>query len=285
MARIRSIKPEFWSDEKVAQLSEGAMAFFIGLWNFCDDEGKCQDNPRQLALRMPVFRQEDISRWLKKLVAVGLLQRGSCVAHASLASGSCVAWLRVTNWSHQRIDRPQLAKIKMDEIQWVTDSHSSNAREPIKNVRRKDRIGEDQDRIGEDPLNGGVQAPTLVTNGFQKKSQNKSVNRTVWEAFNIAYLDRYKVEPVRNAKVNSAIAQFVARIGEADAPHIATFFVLHNDSFYVRNMHAFSLALRDAESLRTQWLKGQAITGADVRRFERNQDHASLMDQIRREGI
>ena len=41
MARIRSIKPEFWRDEKIATLKNKlAGFFFIGLWNVADDEGK-----------------------------------------------------------------------------------------------------------------------------------------------------------------------------------------------------------------------------------------------------
>lgn len=39
MARIRSIKPEFWTSEQVSHLSIEARLLFIGLWNFCDDYG------------------------------------------------------------------------------------------------------------------------------------------------------------------------------------------------------------------------------------------------------
>lgn len=71
--------------------------------------------------------------------------------------------------------------------------------------------------------------------------------------------------------MNANIAQFVARLGVDDAAAVAKFFVQHNDSFYVKSMHSFALALRDAEALRTQWVKGKAITQADLRRFERQQ--------------
>ena len=39
MPRIRTIKPQFWEDEKIAQLSISARLMFIGIWNFADDEG------------------------------------------------------------------------------------------------------------------------------------------------------------------------------------------------------------------------------------------------------
>lgn len=39
MARMRTIKPEFWPSEAIAGLSPWARLLFIGLWNFCDDGG------------------------------------------------------------------------------------------------------------------------------------------------------------------------------------------------------------------------------------------------------
>ena len=40
MARIRSIKPDFWRSEQVLECSTNARLLFIGLWNFCDDAGR-----------------------------------------------------------------------------------------------------------------------------------------------------------------------------------------------------------------------------------------------------
>ncbi len=39
MARIRSIKTEFWTAEQVMECSPIARLLFIGMWNFCDDGG------------------------------------------------------------------------------------------------------------------------------------------------------------------------------------------------------------------------------------------------------
>ena len=39
MARIRTIKPQFWTDETVGKLSLGARLLFIATWNLADDEG------------------------------------------------------------------------------------------------------------------------------------------------------------------------------------------------------------------------------------------------------
>jgi hypothetical protein len=39
------IKPEFWSDEKLAALSLQARLIYIGLWNLSDDYGVVKGHP------------------------------------------------------------------------------------------------------------------------------------------------------------------------------------------------------------------------------------------------
>lgn len=46
MARIRSVKPEFWIDRKLArQLSRDARLLYIGLWNFADEHARLIGDP------------------------------------------------------------------------------------------------------------------------------------------------------------------------------------------------------------------------------------------------
>lgn len=46
MARIRTIKPSFFTSETIAQLTLAQRLTFIGLWTHVDDEGRCVDNAR-----------------------------------------------------------------------------------------------------------------------------------------------------------------------------------------------------------------------------------------------
>ena len=46
MARIRTIKPEFWRDEALSSISSEACLLAIGLLNHCDDEGYFNANPK-----------------------------------------------------------------------------------------------------------------------------------------------------------------------------------------------------------------------------------------------
>jgi hypothetical protein len=48
MPRIRSIKPETWSDQKLARLSRDARLLYVALWNFADEQARMVGDPRQV---------------------------------------------------------------------------------------------------------------------------------------------------------------------------------------------------------------------------------------------
>lgn len=101
MARIRTIKPEFWTSEQVAECSTTARLLFIGLWNFCDDGGRHPDSA--MRLKMEVFPADPISAdeieaMLGQLIDSGLIER---------YTAQDKDWIQVTGWQHQRIDKPQ----------------------------------------------------------------------------------------------------------------------------------------------------------------------------------
>lgn len=59
MARIRTIKPEFWVSEQIAECSTSARLLFVGLWNFCDDAGVHPAKPK--TLKAELFPMDDIT--------------------------------------------------------------------------------------------------------------------------------------------------------------------------------------------------------------------------------
>jgi hypothetical protein len=68
MARKRIIDPEFWSDEEIGQWSFAARLFYIGLWNFADDEGKFKSANQLLKAQIfPYDIKIDISKLKKEL--------------------------------------------------------------------------------------------------------------------------------------------------------------------------------------------------------------------------
>jgi len=73
MARIRTIKPEFWTDEKILECSPTARLLFIGLWNFADDQGNIEGGHR--SIKSKIFPSDDMNviGELCELEEVGLL--------------------------------------------------------------------------------------------------------------------------------------------------------------------------------------------------------------------
>lgn len=58
MPRIRTIKPEFWTDGDIVRLSKAARLFYIGLWNFADDNGVQEYDP--LTLKLRIFPKDNV---------------------------------------------------------------------------------------------------------------------------------------------------------------------------------------------------------------------------------
>ncbi|WP_349609099.1 hypothetical protein [Cupriavidus sp. DF5525] len=77
MARIRTIKPDFWTDEKIVELPFEARLFFIGTWNFADDNGNLQRSARKLKMQIFPADSIDCEPVIGRLLSLGLLSEYS----------------------------------------------------------------------------------------------------------------------------------------------------------------------------------------------------------------
>lgn len=102
----------------------------------------------------------------------------------------------------------------------------------------------------------------------------------VWEAFQTAYNRRYGVEHPRNATVNAQMLNFIGRIGLAESPAVAAFYVGHNKAYYVQQRHTIGAMLRDAEALRTDWATGCKATNREANEADRMQGTSEMWDRI-----
>jgi hypothetical protein len=91
----------------------------------------------------------------------------------------------------------------------------------------------------------------------------------VWEAYAEAYHARYGDWPVRNARVNSQLAQFAARVPASEAPDIARHYLRSNYARYVGKGHTAGCLLEDAEKLRTEWATGKHGTAHAAREADK----------------
>lgn len=101
MARIRTIKPEFWTSEQVMSVGRDVRLLFIGMWNFADDHGVIPFNPK--TIKAQVFPGDDdvnsalVRRWLDELWAKDLI---------GVFEQNGKEYIVITGWKHQKIDKP-----------------------------------------------------------------------------------------------------------------------------------------------------------------------------------
>lgn len=101
MARQRMIKPEFWTSEQIVQCSFIARLLFIGLWNFCDDQGVHPNSPKKLKMR--IFPADDIT---SEQIAERLIELVNAGLIVVFDHGN-EQYLHVTGWEeHQTIRFP-----------------------------------------------------------------------------------------------------------------------------------------------------------------------------------
>lgn len=107
MARIRTIKPDFFQSEAVARLSFLAALTWIGLWTQSDDAGKFRDSPRVIKGVLWSLRDDvtlkDVEAALDELANEARIVRYEVDGKR---------YLQVTNWAeHQKISKPTPSRL------------------------------------------------------------------------------------------------------------------------------------------------------------------------------
>jgi len=179
MARIRTIKPEFWASEQVANCDMLSRLLFIGLWNFCDDQGIHTASLKRL--KMEVFPGDEfadglatIRRLIDDLIANGLLIEYEVEGE----------WYwQVTGWKHQKIEKPN-NKYPLPQVQNKRNSttnrrpvaeRSTTDRQPFDHVRErngKEGKGKERSIVRENSKIDVNLPPVLAPNGSLLKSLN-----------------------------------------------------------------------------------------------------------------
>lgn len=108
MARIRTIKPSFWSDGNVSRMSRETRLLVIGLISMSDDQGRFLASPA--AILGHVYPYDDVKpgqleRWLADATT---LHNGSSDPTVALYEVDGRRYGFFPKWrKHQRINRPQ----------------------------------------------------------------------------------------------------------------------------------------------------------------------------------
>ncbi|MDZ7711750.1 MAG: hypothetical protein U5L06_00855 [Rhodovibrio sp.] len=107
MARIRTIKPDFWKHEELSELAPEVHMLAAALLNYADDEGYFRANPKLVKAECCPLREDSVS-------VHDALNQLSDIGYIRLFTGSdgkaygCVC----TFTEHQKINRPSPSKIR-----------------------------------------------------------------------------------------------------------------------------------------------------------------------------
>lgn len=295
MARSRNIKPGFFSNEHLAEVDFATRLLFIGMWTEADREGRLEDRPRRLKMALFPADNVDIDAMLYSLHDLEFIDRYSVNGRN---------YIQVVNWAKHQNPHLKEAKSTIPERPVVepcpVKTGASTMQAPDKNSSfPADSLSLDSGFLIPDSLSSDLpiedqnllpvaEAPAAPTNiqvlkpKAKQKTDAQIANTATWDAYTIAYLERYGVEPVRNAKVNAQVAQLVQRLGAEEAPQVAMFYVTVNDSFYIRASHEFGLLVARAEGIRTQWLTGRQVNMVTAQQIERKQANLSAGQEAAR---
>ncbi len=370
MARIRTIKPEFFTSQDIVELEPLARLLYIALWCEADKEGRLVWKPKTFKMRYLPGDKCDVESLCDSLVDAGLVHLygdgfayiPSFVRHQHINPRESVSTLpipedypaslpkKVTGTVRSDVfERDGHACVRCGATEKLTLDHilpqstggphihenlrvmcrSCNSARPVSGQaliddlasdgftiaslrakfgidasgravtredqelthreERKGKEGKGKEGKGKEGYSDAASAPAqnfdLVPVKTEKPAKQEKpspspLNTETWQSYADAFFERYKTEPVRNAKTNSQIKQLVERLG-CDAPHVASWFVHNcNASWNVKTMHSLDGLLSHAEAFRTQWATNNAVTDHQARSVDRMGDVSRRIDQF-----
>lgn len=254
MARIRTIKPEFFTSEDVVNLSPLARLFYIGLWCECDREGRLDWKVGTLKMRYLPGDDCSIESIASELVKAGLV-------------------------AIYEVDGKQYAEIPTFKKHQVINNRESESSRPSRVVDACTTRESGRERKEGKGMEGNGKGKEGREGSISTQAKAGPISAEAWDGYSSAYKNRYGTQPVRNAKVNGQLAQLVGRLG-SESGDVARFYVAHQGQMYVRAMHPVDLLLRDAEKLRTEWATNRTMTETRARQADKTQANYSVFKTL-----
>lgn len=149
MARNRMIKPEFWEDEKMSEVTCFARLFFISLWTFADDYGYLRNNLKWLKVKCFPYDDINIEKLTTELENIGVISLKNEI-------------IKITNFSkHQTINK----KFKSD----LPNLYNG------KDIEKSTQKGNDVEQVMNKSCTGSEQVKDLSLQEVKRKEEEKEV--------------------------------------------------------------------------------------------------------------
>ncbi|MBB2915882.1 hypothetical protein [Cupriavidus alkaliphilus] len=270
MPRARNIKPGVMQNEDLADLHPLTRLLFIHLWMLADRDGRLEDRPKRIKAEALPYDDADVDAMLYDLGDKGFLLR---------YENDGERYIQILNFrKHQRPHSNEAKSIipAFDIKNSVVSERPANQGKqdlpPCSDVVRSDSLIDLYKTKEPKPIpTTPAEKPAGVAGAAKprvRKATPAGRTAATWDAYAHAFHDRYGTDPVRNATVNGQLANFVARIGGEEAPHVARYYVGHNATLYVRAGHPTGLLVRDAEKLRMEWATHRQVPEAPPPKFD-----------------
>lgn len=294
MARARNIKPGFFANEELVELSFAVRLLFIGLWTIADRAGRLEDKPKKIKMALFPADNLDIDEALAELEKSGFIQRYEAEGtryiqilafskhqnphkdeKASTIPAPCEHGVNTVQEPKQDGGNPA------DSLLLIPDSLNPDSGSPVTDSQIPDPST--NTLFGAPPAEDAPVKAKPV-----KKQKPDPPTAATWASYAAAYEAKYHTQPVRNATVNAQLAQLVGRLGGEEAPQVAAWYVGHRNQFYVGCCHSVAMLLRDAEKLRMEWVTGRQGTQAQAIQSDKTQANfnafAPLIAEARAQG-
>lgn len=172
MARIRTIKPEFWKHEDLSALPEITHMLAAALLGYSDDEGYFNANPALVKSECLPLRESSVSTQdsLRQLADIGYIRLGK--GKDGKRYGMVVKFDE-----HQRVNRPTPSKINAIGVVWeASDTAHGGLSEDSSPEGKGTGKGKEQEGNGSSSLRSDSSAPLALTlvGGTDKENEQKA---------------------------------------------------------------------------------------------------------------
>ncbi|CAB3758500.1 hypothetical protein [Paraburkholderia humisilvae] len=171
MPRIRTIKPEYWTNPQVCRCIHAARLLFIGTWSFADDHGNLPRDPEKLKMQVfPSMHDSgiDVESLITTLIAQGLLMEYS--------SADGQRFLHIPTFTkHQVINRPSKPQYPQPE-KTLIEQYMKAVNAMLDKAERESRVSTQNGKVEENhtPL---TEHSRLERKGKERsKPKSKSAN-------------------------------------------------------------------------------------------------------------
>lgn len=288
MARARNIKPAFFLNTELSDNSPLERLAFIGMWTIADFKGCISFNPKKIKAQILPYDECNM-----ETIAINLDKSG----FISIYSVQGKRYIKIINFEKHQNPHKNEREGGSD----IPDiSENDNSFNDLQNIEinldkdgttRADSLFPLTDSLNTDSLIPSSLIPLVASQEKPAKHQKiknppnellQAACRKTWEAYANAYFNRYQTEPVRNAKVNKQVINFVERLGFHEAPFVAANYLTSNHSYCVGRGHSFDCLLVDAEKYRTEWATGSGMTSTRANQLDKSQSNQSAVGEALR---